>query len=61
MLCVFIECKKEVNEMKLPLCCGTEMKSSMELGRFTEVQCGKCGDVVYVKRYSQQKPVMLDD
>ncbi len=46
---------------KLPSCCGNEMRVTLELGRFVEVQCGKCGDVVYIKRYSTQKPVLIDD
>ncbi len=47
--------------MDLPVCCGKQMTASLELGRFVEVQCEKCGDIVYVKKYSSQKPVMLDD
>ena len=47
--------------MSLPVCCGKEMKVSMEVGRFVEAVCGACGDVVYVKKYSSQKPVMIDD
>lgn len=47
--------------MKLPMCCGNEMRANMELGRFTEVQCTKCGDIVYVKGFGARKPVMLDD
>ncbi len=46
---------------ELPLCCGKEMKSTMELGRFTEAKCDNCGDVVYVKKLSENKPVLLDD
>lgn len=34
-----------------PKCCGQEMEASLELGRFTEMKCRKCGDVAYVKRY----------
>ena len=45
----------------LPVCCGEEMKMSMDAGRFIEARCSGCGDVVYVKKYSLQKPVMLDD
>lgn len=37
------------------------MKISMEVGRFIEAKCGECGDVVYVKKYSVAKPVMIDD
>lgn len=47
--------------MELPLCCGTSMKLHMDLGRFTEAKCQTCGDVIYVKKYSQKKPVLLDD
>jgi hypothetical protein len=25
------------------------------------VQCGKCGDVIYLKKYATDKPVMIDD
>ena len=47
---------------KLPTCCGSEMKVSMELGRFLEVQCQKCGDVIYIKKYeAENRPIMLDD
>ncbi len=45
----------------LPFCCGREMKVQMEVGRFVETKCDECGDVVYVKKYSLQKPVMIDD
>lgn len=37
------------------------MKPSTDIGRFTEARCLKCGDVVYVKKYGQSKPVLLDD
>ena len=47
--------------MSLPICCGKEMKISMEVGRFIEAKCDECGDVVYVKKYAIQKPIMLDD
>lgn len=47
--------------MELPVCCGKQMSSNLELGRFVEVQCEKCGDIVYVKKYASQRPVMLDD
>lgn len=35
--------------MRLPVCCGSEMTSVTELGRFVEAVCDSCGDVVYVK------------
>ncbi|MFH0832155.1 MAG: hypothetical protein V1900_00315 [Candidatus Aenigmatarchaeota archaeon] len=48
--------------IKIPVCCGKKMKINMELGRFVEVQCDKCGDTVYIKKYSDaQKPVLIDD
>jgi ribosomal protein S27E len=47
--------------MPLPVCCGKEMKVRMETGRFVEVKCDNCNDVVYVKKHIKQKPVMLDD
>ncbi len=37
------------------------MKVSMESGRFVEAKCENCEDVVYVKKDSSQKPVMIDD
>ncbi|HLD84024.1 MAG TPA: hypothetical protein VI979_04190 [archaeon] len=47
----------------LPSCCGRAMITSLELGRFLEAKCQKCGDVVYVKKRSVEgnKPVLLDD
>ncbi len=30
-------------------CCRRKMDVTMDLGRFTEMHCGKCGDVIYVK------------
>lgn len=47
--------------MGLPMCCGTAMKPGLELGRFTETKCQKCGDVIYIKKLAETKPVMLDD
>lgn len=47
--------------MELPECCGSAMQSSMELGRFLEAKCARCGDVIYVKRYSAAKPQLIDD
>ena len=46
---------------ELPVCCGNKMSARLELGRFVEVHCSTCGDVVYVKKYAPQKPVLLDD
>jgi len=50
-----------VTAMELPKCCGKSMDILLELGRFLEVKCKKCADTVYIKRYSNYKPVMLDD
>ena len=47
--------------MELPECCGSEMRTNMELGRFVEAKCNRCGDVVYVKCYGQLRPQLLDD
>jgi len=45
-----------------PKCCGTEMKINIETTRFIELQCEKCGDIIYIKKNADdQKPVMLDD
>lgn len=48
-------------KMEMPVCCGNEMNAVMELGRFIEVQCNRCKDVVYVKMFSKSMPVMIDD
>lgn len=37
----------------LSKCCCEEMVTTVELGRFVEMQCTKCGDLVYMKQYSQ--------
>lgn len=42
-------------------CCGTRMTMKLELGRFTELQCQKCGDIVYTKNYSFTKTILIDD
>lgn len=48
--------------MKLPTCCGKEMKINMDLGRFLEVNCNKCGDVVYIKKVGEtNRPILIDD
>ena len=48
-------------KMEMPVCCGNEMNAVMELGRFIEVQCNRCKDVVYVNMFSKSRPVMIDD
>ena len=45
----------------IPSCCGKEMRINIETPRFLEVQCEKCGDVVYIKKNVEQKPVLIDD
>lgn len=47
--------------MSLPVCCGKEMRASIETGRFAELKCDECGDIVYVKRQITRKPVIIDD
>ncbi len=47
--------------MKLPRCCGREMKIKTDVGRFFEVECMDCKDVVYVKKSEIPKPQMIDD
>lgn len=41
-----------MEETARPVCCGSEMETNMELGRFTELHCSRCGDVVFVKSTS---------
>lgn len=48
-------------EMKLPKCCGRRMNITLDTGRFWEVACDICRDVVYVKKSDMPKPQMLDD
>jgi len=45
----------------MPNCCGAEMSVNIELGRFIEAVCGRCGDVVYIKKRSLATPQMIDD
>lgn len=47
--------------MDMPECCGKEMSVKMESVKFLEMACGKCGDVVYVKKQTRQRPELLDD
>ena len=53
--------KKGGKMTEVPMCCGKEMKINIETPRFLEVQCEKCGDVIYIKKKDEQKPVMIDD
>ena len=54
--------KKELIAMQMhkPKCCGKEMIAGMETGKFLELNCEICGDVVYLKKQSA-RPQMLDD
>ena len=47
--------------LDLPKCCGIDMRMKLEMGKFLEVECEKCKDVVYVKKESSLKPQLLDD
>jgi len=47
--------------MELPKCCGDRMKIKVETAKFLEMQCKKCGDIVYLKKDDIAKPVMIDD
>ena len=47
--------------MKMPTCCDSEMRSEYETTKFMEAHCGVCGDVVFVKKESIQKPQLIDD
>jgi len=47
--------------MKMPKCCGKEMQINMEMSRFFEAICTKCGDTVYIKKDEITKPQMIDD
>lgn len=50
-----------MTKLKLPKCCGREMNIKLDLGRFWEVHCDVCSDVVYVKKSEVPRPQMLDD
>ena len=47
--------------MRIPKCCGREMETSVETGRFIEVRCNACGDTVFLKKEDVERPQMLDD
>lgn len=42
-------------------CCRTEMRLKAETLSFQEFSCEVCGDVVYIKKRTAARPVMLDD
>jgi hypothetical protein len=50
-----------MTKLKLPRCCGREMNIKVDLGKFWEVHCDVCNDVVYVKKSDFPRPQMLDD
>jgi hypothetical protein len=37
------------------------MEIRIDTKLYMEARCGKCGDVVYIKKDKSPKPVMLDD
>ena len=49
-------------KMKMPKCCGKEMKISIEMSRFVELCCEECGDIVYMKKNEMiLQPKLIDD
>ena len=50
-----------MTKAKMPRCCGQEMQAKLDLGKFWEVRCDTCNDVVYIKKSDIPKPQMLDD
>ena len=51
----------EVDNMKIPACCGETMMIYMDTGKFIEAVCLHCNDRVYLKKSDVQKPHMIDD
>ena len=47
--------------MKVPVCCGKEMKINMETPLYIEVECKTCGDAIFVKKDNIKKPQLIDD
>jgi hypothetical protein len=47
--------------IKTPHCCGREMSIKTDLGKFLEVNCGICGDVIYIKKQDVSRPQLIDD
>ena len=50
-----------MNHVRLPSCCGHAMKIKTDLGKFMEIHCEVCNDVIYIKKQDVAKPQMLDD
>ncbi len=48
-------------DVRPPKCCGREMSVKLDMGKFWEVHCGVCDDVVFVKKSEIPKPEMIDD
>ncbi len=48
-------------QLKSLHCCGKKMSVLMDLGKFWEVHCNVCNDVIYVKKPLMAKPQMIDD
>jgi hypothetical protein len=46
---------------RFPVCCGHEMIVIMDIGKFFEIQCSTCKDVVYMKKSETSKPQLIDD
>ena len=51
----------EVDDMKIPECCGETMRIDADTGKFIELICAHCDDRVYLKKSDVQKPHMIDD
>lgn len=58
---VYSKIQNKGDFMPMPICCGKEMKITIETGKFIEAECKECGDVVYVKKDSFERPQMIDD
>jgi hypothetical protein len=43
--------------MKTPKCCGENMNANMDLGRFVEVMCRRCGDIIYIKQEPYEQAI----
>ncbi|MFH1420566.1 MAG: hypothetical protein ABIG30_01205 [Candidatus Aenigmatarchaeota archaeon] len=44
-----------------PVCCGKEMEVRTHIGPFLVARCSVCGDSVYIKSGSTEKPQMISD
>lgn len=51
----------EIDNMNAPKCCGKLMRVDAETGKFLEMVCVQCGDIVYLKKSVAKKPQMIDD